>query len=125
MTVPGLAPRKQGAWALWWLCAITIGIYYLVWYGRINKELAAILGQPVSVTSHWWAQLIPIMNLVGLGHTANLLNAAHSRVGSPTRVGSFTTWFWAPAWFGSQIRYLQRRINVLHDVMASHAVLTR
>ncbi|WP_157749678.1 hypothetical protein [Jatrophihabitans sp. GAS493] len=47
------------------------------------------------------------------------MNSAHSLVGSPTRVGIFTTWFWAPAWFASQTRYLQRRINILHDVLAA------
>ena len=40
----------------------------------------------------------------------------------PTRVGIGTSWFWAPLWFSSQTRYLQRRVNILHDVLASHAV---
>jgi hypothetical protein len=48
--------------------------------------------------------------------------AGYNLVGSPTRVGLFVTWFWAPGWFASQTRYLQRRLNILHDVLASHAV---
>ncbi|MBL7487307.1 DUF4234 domain-containing protein [Frankia sp. AgB1.9] len=112
-------PRKQGAWGLWWLCLITFSIYYLVWYDRINSELATVLGQPRRANSQWWNQLIPIWNLVGLGATAKRLNAAHTLVGSPTQVGVFTSWFWAPAWFASQTRYLQRRVNILHDVLAS------
>ncbi len=59
------------------------------------------------------------MRPVDVGATAKRLNAAHALVGSPTRVGIFTSWFWAPGWFGSQSRYLQRRINILHDVLAS------
>jgi hypothetical protein len=126
---PGYAPatvpvvRKQGAWGLWWLCLVTFGIYYYVWYHRINNELAAVLRAPVPANGQWWNQLIPIWNLVGLGATAKRLNAAHASLGSPTRVGLFVTWFWAPAWFGSQTRYLQRRLNILHDVLASHATV--
>ncbi len=104
-----------------WLSILTLGIYYLVWYSRINKELAAVLGEPVPANGHWVNQFIPIWSWVGLGATAKRLNRAHAAVGSPTRVGLFTTWFWAPAWFASQTRYLQRRINILHDVLASHA----
>lgn len=114
--------RKQGAWGLWWLCLITLGIYYYVWYHRINKELAVVLRTPAPANGQWWNQLIPIWNLVGLGATAKRLNAAHAALGSPTRVGLFVTWFWAPGWFASQTRYLQRRLNILHDVLASHAV---
>lgn len=121
---PATAPivRKQGAWGLWWLCLITLGIYYYIWYHRINQELAAVLRIAVPANGQWWNQLIPIWNLVGLGATAKRLNAAHAAVGSPTRVGLFVTWFWAPSWFASQTRYLQRRLNILHDVLASHAV---
>jgi hypothetical protein len=119
----GPVVRKQGAWGLWWLCLVTLGVYYYVWYHRINKELAAVLGTPVPANGQWWNQLIPIWNLVGLGATAKRLNAAHVAVGSPTRVGLFVTWFWAPAWFASQTRYLQRRINILHDVLASHSAM--
>lgn len=111
--------RKQGAWGLWWLCVITFSIYYFIWYDRINGELSAILGQPRRANSQWWNQIIPIWGLVGLAATAKRLNATHTLVGSPTRVGVFTSWFWAPGWFGSQTRYLQRRVNILHDVLAS------
>ncbi|WP_261553555.1 hypothetical protein [Frankia tisae] len=98
---------------------ITFSIYYFIWYARINSELSAILGQPRRANSQWWNQIIPFWGLVGLGATAKRLNAAHALVGSPTRVGVFTSWFWAPGWFGSQTRYLQRRVNILHDVLAS------
>lgn len=110
-----------GAWGLWWLCGLTLGIYYFVWYARINKQLCALLGIPVPANGKWWATIVPILDIVGLYSTAKRVNAAHAAVGSPTRVSTFVAWFWAPAWFASQTRYLQRRINILHDVMASHA----
>jgi hypothetical protein len=115
--------RKQGPWGLWWLTGITFSIYYFVWYSRINRELAKVTGTAVPADGQWWSQLVPIYNLIGLARTAGRLNAAHAAVGSPTRVGSFMTWFLAPCWFGSQTRYLQRRINILHDVLAAKAVV--
>ena len=133
MTTPEVAPippiaatgqpivTKQGAWGLWWICLLTFGTYTMIWHHRINRELCAILGRPVPANGQWWNQLIPFWNLVGIGATAKRLNAAHALVGSPTRVGVFTSWFWAPAWYASQTRYLQRRINILHDVLAGRA----
>ena len=114
--------RKQGAWGLWWLCGITVFVYYFVWYARINRELSSVLGHDVPANGRWWCQLIPIYSFVGLAKTAGRLNEAHAKLGSPTRVDSFMTWFLAPIWFTSQTRYLQRRMNILHDVAASQSV---
>jgi len=116
-----MAVTKQGAWGLWWLCWLTLGIYYLVWYQRINRELAALDGAQAPADGQWWSQFIPIYGLIGLARTAKRINAAHAKVGSPTRVSSVVTWLWAPMWFASQTRYLQRRLNVLHDVLAAKA----
>lgn len=115
--------RKQGPWGLWWLTMITFGIYYLVWYARINRELAGVLGASRPANGAWWNQIIPIWNIVGLWATANRLNEAHATAGSPTRVGGFMASILAPFWFASQTRYLQRRLNILHDVLASRSVI--
>lgn len=116
---------KQGAWGLWWLVGITLGIYYFVWYQRINRELSRLLtGADAPADGQWWSQLIPIYGLIGMSRTAKRLNAAHAAVGSPTRVGPVVAWLWAPMWFGSHTRYLQRRINILHDVQAARTAHT-
>lgn len=114
--------RKQGAWGLWWLCLVTFGIYYFIWYDRINKELTSITGTPKDATCAWWSQLIPFYSLYALAKTAGRVNAAHVALGSTTRVSPFVTWFWAPAWYASQTRYLQRRINILHDIQSSRSL---
>jgi len=111
--------KKQGAWGLWWLTVITCGIYYLVWYGRINNELAAVTGQPRAAWGTWWSQLIPVYGLIGLSRTAKRLNAAHEAAGSSVKVSPVMTWLWAPSWFGSQTRYLQRRINTLAEIRSA------
>jgi hypothetical protein len=115
-----MSVSKQGAWSLWWLTIITVSVYYFVWYERVNRELvAAVGGSKVPADGRWWSQLIPFYGLVGLARLAERVNAAHAAVGSPTRVGSTMTWLWASLWFGSQTRYIQRRVNTLHDIQAS------
>ncbi|RZK59284.1 MAG: hypothetical protein EOP27_00485 [Rhodococcus sp. (in: high G+C Gram-positive bacteria)] len=116
---PPAAIRKQGAWGLWWLTVITFGIYYLVWYDRIGGDLAATTGVSREAWTRWWSQLISIYGLIGLSRTAKRLNQAHTQVGSSTRVSPVVTWLWAPIWFGSHTRYLQRRINILVDIHSS------
>lgn len=112
--------RKQGAWSLWWLTIITLTVYYFVWYDRVNRELVAALGgNKVPPDGRWWSQIIPFYGLVALARLAGRLNAALADVGSPTRVGSTMTWLWAPLWYGSHTRYIQRRLNILHDIQAS------
>jgi hypothetical protein len=111
--------RKQGAWGLWWLVGLTLGIYYYVWYKRINDELLSITGEPRSLSSEWYSQLIPFYNIYALWLTAERVNKAHVALGSPTRVAPMTAAIWAPIWFSSHTRYLQRRINILHDIQAS------
>jgi hypothetical protein len=110
---------KQGAWGLWWLVYLTLGVYYYVWYHRINRELVEVTGEQYDATCQWWSQLIPFYNFYALAKTAQRLNRAHAQMDSPTRVSVFVAWFWAPSWFISQTRYLQRRVNILHDVQAS------
>ncbi|MAU83402.1 DUF4234 domain-containing protein [Gordonia sp. NPDC062954] len=114
--------RKQGAWGLWWLCVITFGIYYLVWYHRINRELAAFVREDHAAWGRWWSQIIPFYGLYGLSKTAKRLNDAHAMIGSPTRVSPVMTWLWSGLWFASTPRYVQRRINTLADIQASHQV---
>ncbi|WP_063065076.1 hypothetical protein [Nocardia violaceofusca] len=102
---------------------VTLGVYYFIWYRRTGLELTAFTDRPHAAWAQWWAQLIPIYNLIGLHRMAKLLNDAHTQVGSDVRVSPFVTWFWAPAWFASQTRYLQRRINVLAEIQ--QAKMTR
>lgn len=114
---PKVELQKRGPWAVWWLGGLTFGVYYVIWYQKINNELAARLGVPRGARGSWWSQLIPVFASMGLHRTAKRLNAAHEAIGSPTRVGTVTSWLWAPAWFMSQTRYLQRRLNSLHDLV--------
>lgn len=113
--------QKRSPWGGWWLILITLGIYYFVWYHKINAELAVTTGKPQNGWAQWWSQIIPIYGLVGLHHTAKRLGEAIQSHGSGDRVSPAIAWFWAPIWFGSQQRYLQRRMNLLGSLAASRA----
>lgn len=113
--------QKRSPWGGWWLILITLGIYYFVWYHKINAELAAVTGKPQSGWAQWWSQIIPFYGLVGLHHTAVRLGDAIQSHGSADKVSPGIAWFWAPIWFGSHQRYLQRRMNLLGNLIASRA----
>ena len=36
---------KRSAWGVWWLSYLTLGIYYLVWYYKVNEELSQFAPQ--------------------------------------------------------------------------------
>jgi hypothetical protein len=95
---------------------LTFGVYYLVWYYKINKELATFAPHVVSVKPGLavLAQFVPVANLVSLAHTARRLNAAHSSIGSPVHASAGLT-ILAAFWYSSHPRYLQRRMNALWD----------
>ena len=40
--------KLRGPWAVFFLALVTLGIYYLVWYYKINRELRDAGGQEVS-----------------------------------------------------------------------------
>ncbi|HST49857.1 DUF4234 domain-containing protein [Jatrophihabitans sp.] len=114
------SPRRVGvrrsAWGVWWLSALTFGIYYLVWYYKINAELRAFAPEAVEVSpgKAVLAQLLPIFAWVSLAHTSTRLNNAHRAINSPVRVSGGVA-ILGTFWFNSQTRYLQRRLNSLWD----------
>ena len=89
---------------------VTFGIYYLVWYYKINKELAAFAPQAVQVQPGLavCAQFLPIFNWVSLARTVGRINAAHASIGSPVRASGAVA-IVATFWYSSHTRYLQRR----------------
>lgn len=113
--------RKQGTIGLWWLVVITFGVYYFVWYQRVNRQLSALTDEKVPANGKWWSQLIPFYSLVGLHKTAKRLNTALAVVGSTTRVSPVATWLVWTWLFVRPAGYLQKRINVLHGIQVAKA----
>lgn len=116
------AGLARGPWAVWWFSLLTLGIYYLVWYYKINGDLRRFAPQSVRVKPGLavLAQFVPIVGLVSIANTAGRLRAAHASVASPVEVSGAVTVLSA-FWFASQTRYLQRRLNALWDAAAAEA----
>lgn len=111
---------SRSAWGVWWLSGLTFGIYYLVWYYKINNELRAFAPEAVEVSpgKAVLAQLLPIFAWVSLAHTSTRLNNAHLAIQSPVRVSGGMA-ILGTFWFNSQTRYLQRRLNSLWDAQVT------
>ena len=117
---------KRTAWGVWWLSGLTLGIYYLVWYYKINSELRAFAPESINVSpgKAAWAQVLPVFAWVSLAHTSARLNEAHRAIGSPTRVSGGVS-ILGTLWFNSQTRYLQRRLNSLWDAQDTLSAQSR
>ncbi len=106
--------KIRSPWAVWSLSVLTLGVYYLVWYVKLNKEIARVAGVDVTVgtVGLWLSQCVAIANWVSLANTAQRLRTALERAGAEPSVSAGRT-ILASLWFGSQTRYLQRRANQL------------
>lgn len=85
---------RKNAFATWLFVAITIGIYALVMFERLNRELAVTTGLPRTASTRWWSQLVPILGIVGIHGTAKRINTtAGVKVISPTAAWLWWGWF--------------------------------
>lgn len=112
-SIPYSRERKiRSPWGTWWLSLITFGIYYLVWYVKINREIASLSDGKVQVGGPglWLSQCVPIIAWVSMAATSSRLSDVRTANGLvPTTTGGMT--ILSSLWFGSHIRYLQRRLN--------------
>ena len=109
--------RYQSRFVLWLLVCITGGIYGLVWYYQVNRDLMARLNMQPDAASQWWSQLIPIFNLVSIHITAERIN----KLAGIQTVSPVLTWlFWS--WFiqGSVV-HMQRGVNIIAQQDATRA----
>jgi hypothetical protein len=111
-----IRPVERSAWGVWFLCFLPF--YYLVWYVKINKELAAFTGEKVGTFGLWFGQCIPIVSWIGLAHTSDRINKVRTAKGLPPLPTVGMT-ILSSLWYGSQTRYLQRRLNTTwHEIGA-------
>jgi hypothetical protein len=116
--------QVRSPWGVWFLSALTLGIYYLVWYVRLNKQIARVAGVDVTVGTLglWMSQCVPTANWVSLARTAHRLRTALERAGAEPSVSASRTVV-SSLWFGSHIRYLQRYANVLWRTLEDRTVV--
>ena len=118
--------RIRSPWTVWCLSVLTLGVYYLIWYVRLNKEIARVAGVDVTVVTAglWVSQCVPFANWVSLAHTAQRLRTALELAGAEPSVSAGRT-ILASLWFGSHIRYLQRHANELWRALEDQAAVAQ
>jgi hypothetical protein len=120
----GIGYRRRNPWAVWGLGVVTLGVYHLVWYYKINNELrnygenvdaalallAVILG---------WIIIVP--PFVSFYRTAQRIANAQERSGAGERimpVAGLVLWFFhIVAAFAPT--YYQFELNKAWDALAA------
>ena len=83
----GARVKIRSPWGVFFLALVTLGIYYLVWYYKINRELRdfGIGTSPVtSVLAISIGGLIIVPPFVSMWNTLGRISEAEERAGSPT-----------------------------------------
>jgi hypothetical protein len=112
-----VAGKTRNPWGVWGLSIITLGIYHLYWYYKVNAEVRdydpSIEVEPgISLL----AQFIPIANLVSIVKTAGRIARAESSSGASGRC-SGGIGFLLIFVFGTWVVYYQGQLN---QVWAQH-----
>jgi hypothetical protein len=123
VTVEGQEYKKRGPWASWGLSFITIGIYGLVWYYKINDEARRYLRDDtirpgVSVLAILPGALILIPPFVSIYRTGQRIQRMQERAGREERVepvlGLVLAFF-----YSLYIPYYQTHLNRVWDRAAA------
>lgn len=109
--------RIQNPWAAWGLTLVTLGVYHIFWWYRINKELrdfdSRIGGDPtksmLALLIGWVIIIPPFVTFFG---TAGRIRHAQSIAGQPVECSGFACL--VLAWLGFSVPYMQGKLNRLY-----------
>jgi hypothetical protein len=108
--------KTRNPWGVWGLSFITLGIYFLYWYYKVNSEVRdydrSIEVEPgISVL----AQFIPIANLISLWNTGGRINRAQESGGSSVRCSPLAGLLLMFV-FSTGVVYYQSQLNKVWDL---------
>ncbi|MEV3932911.1 MULTISPECIES: DUF4234 domain-containing protein [unclassified Streptomyces] len=118
--LPGLAMKRRGPVAVWLgLTIVTFGIYQLVWYFKIHKELGEFDrrqnlnpgGSLMVLLFLGWTLIAP---LISFRNTGRAIAAAQRAAGLPVTCSPATS-MWLMFVFGLNVWYMQRQLNLVVD----------
>ncbi|MFD7710582.1 DUF4234 domain-containing protein [Streptomyces sp. NPDC059785] len=118
--LPGLAMKRRGPVAVWLgLPIVTLGIYQLVWYYKIHKELQEFdrrrtlspAGSMLVLLFLSWTLIAP---LVSFHNTGKAIANAQRAAGLPVTCSPAAS-TWLAFVFGLNIWYMQRQLNLVVD----------
>lgn len=122
----GLAMKRRGPVAVWLgLPLVTLGIYQLVWYYKIHKELQAFDrrqtlspgGSVMVLLFLGWTLIAP---LISFRNTGRAIAEAQRAAGLPVTCSPATS-MWLMLVFGLNTWYMQRQLNLVIDAFPGAA----
>jgi hypothetical protein len=129
LTVQGGASVKiRSPWGVFFLALVTLGIYYLVWYYKINRELrdVGIGTSPVTsllaITIGWFIIVPPF---VSTWNTLGRISEAETRFGSTAELSrglGFILYLVAVIFLPFELPYMQEHLNQVWRTAASEQV---
>jgi hypothetical protein len=117
--------KIRSPWGTFFLALFTFGIYYLVWYYKINRELRdyGIGTSPLtSLVAMTLGAFIIVPPFVSMWNTLGRIQQAEEKAGSETRISrglGFVLYFVAVIFLPFEIPYVQEHLNNVWKPAAS------
>jgi drug/metabolite transporter (DMT)-like permease len=124
VTIDGKPYKRRNPWGVLGLAVITLGIYFFVWYYKINKELReyGITNDPgVAVLAVTLGSLIIVPPLVSLYKTADRILQAQKKAPSEERIIPVLALLLVVVVGGFAMPYYQTQLNKVYDEGAKRA----
>ena len=97
----------RNPWREWVLSLVTIGIYGIIWYAKIQREMKAY--DPSLEVEPVWKIFIPILNILSWVKTASLIARVQEQAGATERCS--TGLGVVAGLFGFGVVYYQGQLN--------------
>jgi uncharacterized protein DUF4234 len=82
VTIEGQQFKKRSPWGAWGLVFLTIGVYFFVWYYKINDEARRYLrDDTIKPVLSVLAMFVPIVNFVSIYRTGDRIVRMENNVG--------------------------------------------
>lgn len=117
----GVVVKRRNPWGAWALGLVTLGIYYLVWYYKINKELrdyprASIQVEPVvALIAITIGSLIIVPPYVSIYNTGKRVLEAQEAASARERINPWIA-LGLSLVAGLHVPYVQTQLNKVWDV---------
>jgi hypothetical protein len=126
LTIPGGAQVKiRSPWGVFFLALVTLGIYYLVWYYKINRELRDVgigtspLTSLLAISLGW---IIIVPPFVSTWNTLGRIKEAEGRFRSTAELSrglGFILYLVALIFLPFELPYMQEHLNRLWRAAAA------
>jgi len=128
VVVNGIGFKRRNPWGVLGLTVITLGVYYFVWYYKVNNELknyGIVVDPTVATLAVTIGSFIIIPPLVSHYKTADRILQAQEKANAPERIIPVLALLLVIVVGGFAMPYYQSQINKVWDALvASGAEVT-